>query len=107
MTAEELLAANNIGLSDTKPGRHYAICPRCSHTRSKAHQSAKCLGVTIDEKGVRFFCNHCDYAGGGYFNGKAIAESRTKISRNGGRMERADGYGAPATSAKCFIAYPR
>jgi Protein of unknown function (DUF3987) len=71
MTAEELLAANNIRLSDTKPGRHYASCPRCSPTRSKAHQSAKCLGVTIDEKRVRFFCNHCDYAGGGYFNGKA------------------------------------
>src|SRR5258708_5070649 len=71
MTAEELLAANNICLSDTKPGRHYAICPRCSHTRSKTHQSAKCLGVTIDEKSVRFFCNHCDYAGGGYFNRNA------------------------------------
>src|SRR6266446_789094 len=77
MTAEELLAANNICLSDTKPGRHYATCPRCSHTRSKAHQSAKCLGVTIDEKGVRFFCNHCDYAGGGYFNGKANGHAQS------------------------------
>jgi Protein of unknown function (DUF3987) len=77
MTAEELLAANNICLSDTKPGRHYAICPRCSPTRSKAHQSAKCLGVTMDEKGVRFFCNHCDYAGGGYFNGKVNGHAQS------------------------------
>jgi hypothetical protein len=59
----EILAAHNIHLSDTSPGRRYATCPQCSAKRSRANQSSKCLGVTIDAKGVRWGCNHCGWTG--------------------------------------------
>jgi len=43
-------------------------CIRCSPGRStEAHRKAKVLGVTIDNIGVKFGCNHCRWTGGGYF----------------------------------------
>jgi uncharacterized protein DUF3631 len=64
MTAEELLAQNGIRLDSTAPGRHYTTCPKCSTTRSRAHQSNKVLGVTIEADGkVRWGCNHCGWRG--------------------------------------------
>jgi 5S rRNA maturation endonuclease (ribonuclease M5) len=32
-----------------------------------AHQKLECLGITIDEKGVAWGCNHCDWKGGGFY----------------------------------------
>jgi RecA-family ATPase len=61
---QEFLAAHNILLPDTKPGRHYATCPQCSAKRkTAAHRKHKCLGVTIDDQGVRWGCNHCGWTG--------------------------------------------
>jgi hypothetical protein len=51
----------------------YTTCPKCSADRKTvAHQKAEVLHVTIDAKGVRFYCNHCQHSGGKYFklNGK-------------------------------------
>jgi hypothetical protein len=63
-TPAQLLAAHGIKLPSTEPGRHYTTCPRCSHKRSKAHQVAKVLGVTIKADGkVHFGCNHCGWTG--------------------------------------------
>jgi hypothetical protein len=59
----ELLAANGIALESTAPGRYYTMCPQCSHTRSEAHQKAKCLGVTIEGDSARWGCNHCGWTG--------------------------------------------
>jgi hypothetical protein len=59
----ELLDANGIRLADLSPGRHYAICPRCSAQRSNAHRKLKCLGVTIEPDGVFWGCNHCSWTG--------------------------------------------
>jgi hypothetical protein len=60
----QLLDANGIGLKDTTAGRYYTICPRCSATRSKSHQTLKCLGVTIASDGsVGRGCNHCSWTG--------------------------------------------
>jgi len=71
----EILAEHGIRLPDTRPGRHYTICPQCSAKRSKGHQHNKVLGITIDGKGVQWGCNHCAWAGGAYYesrpNGKA------------------------------------
>jgi hypothetical protein len=64
MTPEQLLAAHGIKLDGTAPGRHYTTCPKCSATRSRAHQGSKCLGVTIEGDGsVRWGCNHCGWTG--------------------------------------------
>jgi hypothetical protein len=64
MTTEQLLAKHGIRLTTTAPGRHYTICPRCSSSRTKAHQHLEVLGVTIeDDGGVHWGCNHCNWTG--------------------------------------------
>jgi hypothetical protein len=64
MNAEELLANNGIKLDSTAPGRYYTTCPKCSATRSRAHQGSKVLGVTIGDDGsVHFGCSHCSWTG--------------------------------------------
>jgi hypothetical protein len=62
--AADLLARYGIKLASTAPGRHYAVCPQCSASRSKEHRTAKCLGITIEPGGsVRWGCNHCNWTG--------------------------------------------
>ena len=61
--AAELLAKFNIHLQQTAPGRYYTTCPRCSVQRSKEHRKARCLGVTIDERGACWSCFHCGWTG--------------------------------------------
>jgi hypothetical protein len=48
-------------------GRCYTTCPMCSRQRSRAHQKNKCLGITIDDKGVKVGCNHCGWTAGGFY----------------------------------------
>jgi hypothetical protein len=71
VTVDELLRANKISLKSTAPGRHYTICPKCSHTRTKAHQRTKVLGVTIDANAAYWGCNHCGWTGPAKGNGAA------------------------------------
>jgi Toprim domain len=66
-SAAEILRNYHITTASSSPGRQYAICPRCSQSRKKAHQKLKCLGVTIDDEGVKFGCNHCSWMGGEYY----------------------------------------
>jgi Protein of unknown function (DUF3631) len=64
MTADEHLAKHGIRLSSTAAGRYYTTWPRCSTTRSRAHQGNKVLGVTIEADGkVHWGCNHCGWTG--------------------------------------------
>jgi putative DNA primase/helicase len=64
MTPQALLAAHNIHLASTAPGRYYTICPQCSAKRSNAHQKNKVLGVTITaDDSVHWGCNHCGWIG--------------------------------------------
>jgi hypothetical protein len=64
MNVEELLAAHNIKLKSTAPGRHYTTCPECSAGRStREHQLSRVLGVTIEGDRVRWGCSHCDWTG--------------------------------------------
>jgi putative DNA primase/helicase len=64
MTTDALLAKHGIKLPSTAPGRYYVTCPKCSATRSRAHQGSKVLGVTIEADGsVRWGCNHCTWSG--------------------------------------------
>jgi hypothetical protein len=62
-----------LGLPPPPAGtdRYYVACPKCSAGRSREHQKAKVLGVTITDEAVLFHCNHCDFKGGKKFvNGK-------------------------------------
>ena len=69
-TADEIL--HEHGIAPPPPGkqRYYTTCPQCSANRSRAHQKAACLGVTVKGDGVTWGCNHCLWTGGGYYNGK-------------------------------------
>jgi hypothetical protein len=68
---QEFLAKFGLHLPSTAPGRYYVTCPKCSANRStKAHQEAKCLGITIDDKGTRWGCSHCGLTGPPRGNGQ-------------------------------------
>ena len=81
MSADKILRENGINLPDTSPGRYYTTCPRCSASRSLANQKKEVLGVTIDDSGVFWGCNHCDWTDGTLIkkNGKANGEPRSTI----------------------------
>jgi len=66
-TADEILRKHGISAESTASERYYTVCPKCSSKRKKAHQESKCLGVTIDDEGVKWFCNHCKEGGGEKF----------------------------------------
>ncbi len=62
-SAADILRSAGITTKSTAPGRYYATCPQCSPKRKPAHQKLECLGITIDEKGVAWGCNHCNWKG--------------------------------------------
>ena len=70
-TAADILREFGLRPRSTAPGRYYTTCPQCSAKRTRSHQNNKVLGITIDDKGVAFGCNHCGHTGGAYYNGKA------------------------------------
>ena len=69
-TATDILREYGLSAPPSGKDRHYTTCPKCSAGRSRAHQRAECLGITVDAEGARFGCNHCGWTGGGYFNGR-------------------------------------
>jgi hypothetical protein len=75
-TASEILRDNSIILNSTACGRYYATCPECSAKRKPAHQKLKCLGVTIDQQGVKLGCNHCTWTGGAFYRTTAAGTAR-------------------------------
>lgn len=80
----DILREHRIVLDNTAPGHRYAICPECSHKRQLVHQRIKCLGVTIDNAGAAWGCNHCGWKGGGKVqqpNGHAHANSHQQPRR--------------------------
>jgi putative DNA primase/helicase len=64
-TAAEILAKQGI-VAPAAEGQSSATCPKCSHARTR-HKSAKCLGIQVDDVGVRWRCNHCEWSGGEFF----------------------------------------
>jgi hypothetical protein len=68
-SAAEILRDYRI-TAPNSPGRHYAICPQCSAKRKPANQKVKCLGVTIDNEGVKVGCNHCKWTAGDFYREK-------------------------------------
>jgi Protein of unknown function (DUF3631) len=66
-SAADILRSAGITAKSTAPGRYYATCPQCSAKRKAAHQKLECLGITIDDRGVTWGCNHCNWTGGGFY----------------------------------------
>ena len=66
-SAAEILRNHRIAGVSSALGRYYATCPQCSIKRKEKNQKLKCLGVTIDDKGVQFGCNHCGWTGGDFY----------------------------------------
>jgi hypothetical protein len=78
-SAAEILRNYHVTTASSAMGRYYAICPQCSHKRRQAHQKLKCLGVTVDEKGVQFGCNHCDWTGGEFYRENGTSRSAGSV----------------------------
>jgi hypothetical protein len=66
-SAADILHDFRVSTPSSAPGRYYALCPQCSHKRKKANQKLRCLGVTVDEKGVKLGCNHCSWTDGAFY----------------------------------------
>ena len=76
---QELLAKFDLYPPSTARGRYYVPCPKCSAKRStKAHRQAKCLRITIDDKGPRWGCSHCGWTGPSKSNGRGPTKANGK-----------------------------
>ena len=82
----EILRENGIALTDYTPGRHMALCPRCSaECKTAANRKRKILGVTIFADGrVMWGCNRCKWKGPekGALSDAALAP-RTNVAKFG------------------------
>jgi hypothetical protein len=79
-SAADILRSAGIAATSTAPGRYYATCPQCSPKRKPAHQKLECLGITIDQKGVAWGCNHCGWKGGSCYEPRPAGTGK----KNGG-----------------------
>ena len=75
-TADTILQRFGLRPPSSAPGRYYTTCPKCSAARTRAHQKSECLGITIDDQGVQFGCNHCDYKGGALYKTNGAGRDR-------------------------------
>jgi hypothetical protein len=70
-TVDEILAQHGIQCRDFGAnGSGYTLCPQCSHLRKPANQRKPVLCVSIKQDGVLFFCNHCQWSGGEFFEAR-------------------------------------
>jgi hypothetical protein len=86
-SAADILRDFRVSTPSSAPGRYYAVCPQCSYKRKKANQKLKCLGVTIDEKGVKLGCNHCAWTDGAFYQ---TAERTSRAAPVMSEREKAD-----------------
>jgi hypothetical protein len=78
-TLDEILATHSIQrLHVDAAGVGYTTCPECSPKRKPANRQKPVLHVTIDRDGVRWFCNHCGWKGGEFFEPRIGRRSAAK-----------------------------
>jgi Protein of unknown function (DUF3631) len=111
MTVAEILAKNSIALESTESGQYYAICPQCSHKRSTpTHRAEKKLGVLIDDRGVCWHCNHCEWTGPEKGGGEPRGNGRELVShiyRNAdGTVQFRKVRNLPGRNPKCWFERP-
>jgi hypothetical protein len=64
-TASQILA--ELGIHERRGLAAYAtVCPQCSAERRKKRE--KCLSVSIDQRGVRWNCHHCQWQGAEFYD---------------------------------------
>jgi hypothetical protein len=80
MTAEELLNRAGIHFDRYTIGNYTSTCPRCSATRKPHHQKLRCLGVKIDDRGVTWHCNHCEWSGPEKGTGQGNSHDRNPVA---------------------------
>lgn len=73
-TASQILT--DFGIQDRSRGRDTFIttCPKCSHLRRKKRLA--CLSVKLDGRGIRFFCHHCNWKGGDFYEHSKSPDQR-------------------------------
>jgi transposase-like protein len=64
-TVDEIFREHHIQARSHRNGHFRTVCPECSAKRK--HKRDKCLSVSIDGSGARWFCHHCGWAGGEFF----------------------------------------
>jgi hypothetical protein len=79
-SAAEILRNFRITTASSAPGRHYAVCPQCSGKRKPTNQKLKCLGVTVNNEGVKFGCNHCGWTDGEFYLERIIRPGRIRTA---------------------------
>lgn len=55
------LDAVGIASGDLRRGTRRQTCPQCSSERR--HKTERCLAVTVDADGAKWFCHHCGWKG--------------------------------------------
>jgi hypothetical protein len=63
-------ALQHLGIREvsTTLGKYETTCPQCSHARTK--KDHKCLTVWVEREKVGYNCNHCNWHGNVFLNGK-------------------------------------
>src|SRR5687768_17463544 len=91
-TASDLLNQFRITLWQHRDGNQTTTCPQCSASRKKKRDP--CLSVKVDALGVQFFCHHCGWKGGMFFDERARESQGPGLVRKPGHLGRARGsYG--------------
>jgi len=75
-TATQIIQELKIEVRHFHDGKQSTKCPECSHTRKK--KNAKCLNVTIDHEGVQWYCHHCGWSGGEFYDGQDKEQFKPK-----------------------------
>ena len=64
-TTHEIISKHGITLR-RHSGTERTTCPECSPHRK--NKSDRCLSVTVKADGVQWFCHHCSWSGGAFFD---------------------------------------
>ena len=80
-SAYEICRSVGITLKNYHNRQHYLTCPRCSSGRKPHNRKKKCFSVSIDERGVRWFCHNCEWAGMRFYDEGNWAGARGPTGR--------------------------
>ena len=80
ITVAEILRDVGIETKSVASCQHFTTCPQCSASRKK--KKHKCLSVLIDERGVVWYCWHCHWSGGRFYDSSETSTKRCPKTPN-------------------------
>lgn len=80
-SAGDIFHELKISERPSRAGTFMTTCPQCSHLRKKKND--RCLSVKVDSLGIQYFCHHCQWNGGQYYDGSA--DTRTNWRPGNGK----------------------